>query len=230
MARGVQLEELILRVRAATKQSLAPNHGINTRDALIERLNRLQETLIEEYEWEHLRVSREVSFPANTRFQTLPDDMTYEGIQQVWAPYGSAWREISQGITPVEYSTYPVGRVGSYVERWRVDGADPRQMEIWPVRDTPVTLILYGALAPKRMVQDADVSMLDGNLLVLLAAAEILAQRGAEDATVMQGKANTLLERLLKRQRSHKSGPFVLGGGLRAGRLRNPRPGLDYIP
>jgi hypothetical protein len=103
------------------------------------------------------------------------------------------------------------------------------QMEVWPVPAQAGFLRVIGRRALKPLVDDTDVSTLDGTLLVLFVAADILARQKSEDARVKLTAAQRYLRNLARRQTANKRTPFILGGGM-ISTSRLPRPGLDYIP
>ena len=84
---------------------------------------------------------------------------------------------------------------------------------VWPIPDRAATLRLTGRRTARRLLDDNDLSELDGNLLVLFAASDLLARQGSEDAQLALGKAQRLLRQILVRQDSDKDRPFIIGGG-----------------
>jgi len=92
------------------------------------------------------------------------------------------------------------------------------------------TLRINGRRALSAMVADADYSTLNGSLIGLHVAADILARNKAEDAKVKMNEAQRLLRNLARRQTANKRKPFVLGGGIPSSWAQQLRPGIDYIP
>jgi hypothetical protein len=62
------------------------------------------------------------------------------------------------------------------------------------------------------MVNDSDVAMLDDNLIVLFAAAEMLARAKSDDAQGKMSAANELFTKL--KGSGIKNDVFVMGGGM----------------
>ena len=73
MARGVTLGQLITDLRSEIGHSLSPALGKNTRDVLINILQRNQRRLWEDYAWPFLRVEKDVTMAAGQRYYDLPD-------------------------------------------------------------------------------------------------------------------------------------------------------------
>lgn len=231
MARGVQLSQLIRDVRAEVGRSLDVAHGVNDRDALIHHINRVQRTLAMAHDFEHLHVRRNVALGAGTRYYAFPSELDFEQVQETWVDYGSTKLSVDYGVGADEMAAYDsdADERSWPVRRWMVDADNPSQFEVWPIPDQAGTLNMYGRRVITDMVADSDTSILDGDLITLNVAGEILARNKAEDATQRLNLANALLNRILARQRAHKrSSVLVLGGGLR--RSRTLRPGIDYIP
>ena len=84
-----------------------------------------------------------------------------------------------------------------------------------------------------QLIADSDTCVLDATLIVLMAAAEILAQQKSEAAQLKLQKANTykrmMIARLGAQQRQMKSLSRD-GGDMQFDDQRRLTPWLDYVP
>jgi len=154
----------------------------------------------------------------------------FDSVNKVWVRHSSVWSPVVFGIGPDDYSLYNSEENFQSFPPLKWDyAADTNLLEVWPVPDQTGTLRIEGRRALAPLVNDADVCTLDSDLIILFAAAEALAERKSPRAQVAQAKAQNLLRNILRRQRSNKTEPFILGGG---GDSRSPalRVGIDYIP
>lgn len=218
MAAGWQLRELVSGLRAETGKSTNVALGVNEREALATRLRMTQELLVTQYDWPFLSTDRDVPLLVGERLYAFPADMTFDGVQSVKVRTGpgNSWLPVCYGIGSDQYNMLDTeaGATSWPVSHWRV--ADDA-IEVWPTPDRNCTLRLSGKRAVRPLREDADVCELDGNMLVLFAAADVLGRQGSEDAQLALAKAQKLLRSILVRQDSDKSRPFVIGGPVPAG-------------
>lgn len=231
MPTGVQLTELISDLRHECGHSATVAHGVNSRDQLAYILKRTQRLLADEHDWPALVAYRNVSLLDGVRYYAYPSGLNFERIGDVWVKETTVWTRLCYGIGPEHLSEYDSddGFKTWPPRRWQHD-TDTGQLEVWPVPDQAGTLRLRGQRALGAFVADSDTCTLDSTLIVLTAAAEILGRQKNEDAPLKLQMAQRLLVRLLARQRSDKTEPFVIGGDGDGHHTRPLRLGLDYIP
>jgi len=234
MARGVQLSQLVSDVRAECGHSLNAAQSVSTREKIQYLLRRTQTELFEAHEWPQLEVYRDVLLHAGDKTYDFPEDISFEHTARLHYLDGSEWVAVPYGIGDAEYSVYSTeyanpSRV-SPVQRWRFD-PDTAQFEVWPVPPVDGKVRIWGTKALAPLVKESDRCTLDGTMLVLFVAAEILARSRAEDAQVKLQKAQDLLRRLKTRSITNKSDIIVLGAvDPYSRRNQYRRPYLDYIP
>lgn len=216
MARGSTLGQLLDDLRAEVGHSLNPALGTNTRDVLINVLQRQQKRLWEDYAWPFLRVTRDVTVQAGLRYYNLPADLTFERVEMAEFKWGDRWYQLAYRIGREQLNQYDSDRdVRSWpVERW--DTTDDGRIEIWPVpaqngssTTGDGTVRLTGIRKLKTFVSDADTADLDDQLIVLYAAAEILARQKQADAPNKLQQAQAHYARL--KARTAKGDTFVMG-------------------
>ena len=107
----------------------------------------------------------------------------------------------------------PVWRWDYYLQ----DGSQIPQWEAWPIPATdaaPGTLEgavrIHGTQKLTKLVNDIDTCIIDGDLIVLYSAAEILAKMHSPDANAKLENANTLYTKL--KGRATPSENFTVGG------------------
>lgn len=179
-------------------------HNAAGRDAQVYKLQQTQHWLWQKHAWAHLRVRRTIDVQAGQRYYAPPDDLDIDRIFRIEVRYGQEWCELAPGIGSAEYSAYDSDLdIRSWpVERWQIFEDD--MIELWPVPADdadPTTLEgrlrLTGIRKLRPFIADDDVCDLDGDLIVLHAAASHLAASKAEDRQLVIDKAKDLELRLV---------------------------------
>lgn len=232
----MSLGEMLDALRIEARISQNPSHGLTLRDPHTYLLNRVQSDLFINFEWPSLKTSEILDVDPGQRYLAYPEGMTFETVQTIYAlqPSGD-YRPTVQGIGPTQLNerdpTDPTARQAP-IQRWDnyvppAGATEHNMFEIWPVPDVATKLYLKGSRAPTKLVNDADMSTLDGMAIVLHAAAEILAGQKAEDAALKLNKAQERVRMLKVRQSSGDNREWVLSGP--SGYPRAARRGIDYI-
>jgi hypothetical protein len=226
--RGQTLGELLSDLKAECGYSQNAAHGINNRETLVQILKRTQRRLWSDWDWMHLRVSRDTRLMAGERYYGCPDDLSYERIDAAEVKFGGQWKPLCFGINERQYSIYDprIDERSWPIERWDIaeDPAplSPGTIEVWPVPSDSGTapapgsddegwFRLTGIRNLRNLVVDADRCDLDGDLIVLFAAAEILSRDRKEDAQAKLQAANKLY--MMLRGNQEKNRTFNLGDG-----------------
>lgn len=214
MATGVQLRDLITALRVELGHSLNVAQGVNSKEALAGVLKRVQEQLYVEHEWPMLALHVKLATSQNVRFYSYPTEFDPEQVRKLFALVGSTWVPLEYGIAPEQYglSDPDEGATDWPPQRW-AHRPDLDQIELWPVPGSTDSLYVSGQAKLKPFLADSDVCTLDGTLLVLHSAAELLARNKAEDASLKLQQAGRLLNRLLAKQGAARRAPWIVGGG-----------------
>jgi len=223
MARGITLEKLIYNLRSEVGQSTNPAVSRSTRARFVAILNRVQRRLYADFEWPFLNISRDIQMQAGSRYYDFPDDIDMDRVVRIENKWGGTWQRVGNGITNKNLNEYdsdadvrsdPVWRWQYYLE----DGQDEPQFEVWPVPASNGVLStlegyvrVHGTQKLSDMVADADTCLLDGDLLVMYAASEILARLKSADAPAKLEGANSLYIKL-KGRGTPGTEPFKIGG------------------
>jgi hypothetical protein len=240
MPLGVPLLTLRRLLRAETGTSLNPLQGIAAQQTLDLILDRQQRELWDAYNWRHLRIYRDVPLAVNQGTYNYPTDLPFEQIITVWcAESSSRWKPLLYGISISMVP--PAGPPRGAPSRWdnvasvSVGGVTNPvgQLSVLPVPIAAGTLRLEGQAAINPLVNDDDKCVIDSQLLVLFAAAEVLANQKSEGAQMKLTKAQLYLRRLLANQGADKRVNYNMGGSQRFGNDPDKArltPYIDYVP
>jgi len=218
MARNQPLLKLLQDYRAEIRASGNAAHNSSVREQQVHLLQRTQEMLWDKHDWPFLRVERTFDVQAGQRYYDTPNDIVIDRVETLTVRYGEEWCRLADGISDQHYSVWDsdTDERSWPVERWQV--YEGEQIELWPVpADNANTTSLEGRIkvvgirALRPLVNDSDRADLDDRLIVLYAAAETLAARGAEDAGVKLQLAQQREASLIGNMSKIKS--FTLYGG-----------------
>jgi len=228
------LQDLVRGVRAESGKSLNTALGVAERDAIVYQLQLKQEFLYYDYDWPSLIDQEPVALAAGTRYYPFPTSIAYDFVNEVWCSEDNetSFFGVEYGIGPTQFNDTPVGGTSWPVCRWMLNGdtSGTQQIEVWPVPSQAGFLRVVGRRAITPLVADADYSTLNGTLLVLHVAADILARQKAEDAQVKLSQAAKHLRNIVRRQGANKQTPFVLGGGSDVSARMRPNRNLLWAP
>lgn len=229
------LDEMVAELRAEAGISQNVAHGVASLEPQKSLLRRVQEDLYLAHDWPHLKTEATKDVDPGTRYLELPTTFEFEGVEQVFVRDTSGrWTPIHYGITPFDYNEYdpeddersdPILRWQSYFQS--VDDVSTRMFEVWPLPQTATQLLFRGRRAILPLTAGDKTSTLDGPMIVLFAAAELLGRQKAEDAPIKLQRALDRLKWLKTRQRQPDTRQANMSGGNPAPALR---PGIDYMP
>lgn len=225
MRSGITLATLRQEVLIEARMSTTAGQAAMMPDRIRQLLNRFERDYATRFSWKSRRFEASMTIPAGTAVATLPGGMSFTMVSEVWCQSGSDWLPVAHGIGAAERSTYPSGTTGSPICRWEVQSADPQTFEVWPVSGQDEVLRFTAERAAGLMSVDSDPCVLDGDLLVLRTAAEILKPTDMKDAQDKARQAEELAFAIQTREAS--TAPVAVLSARPRPRLR---PGLDYIP
>lgn len=209
MSTGTNLAELLRRVRAEARHSVNAGAGLNADSTIREMIARVQRVEWMSFHWRHLRVRREITTAEGQYLYDWPSDLAYDRVVYGFVLWGQTWQRLEPGIGEGDYNSRAEGEVQDPPRRW--DYREGNQLELWPTPATAMTVRLWGIKALPPLVADADTAVLDDDLIVLLAAAELLAQQKAPDAQAKLTSANRVRAALLGNSNKNKVGSFLAG-------------------
>ena len=217
MARGIQLSQLVSDLRAETGRSQRVAVGTDTIDALKFRLQSWQEMLFDAYDWDHMRLFASTALSAGLRYYSMPSGMSDMRIDAVACEYNGQPIPIEKGIGFSEYIAYDsdADERADPVLRWDFarTSSTATQIEVWPIPASGnMTLWFKGRRDLPAFIADSDVCALDGLLIVLAAAADMLAAQESPGASRVAAKFEERL-RVLKARSKPNAPPIALGQG-----------------
>jgi len=245
MRLGVPLSQLRTELLAETFQSPTPAQTVNLTSFYNYQLARVQREQWNDIEWPHLKIWTDLAMVAGQRFYSYPPGVSFDSILRIWWPQGVNWIELAYGISPPVYATMGGENIQAWPpRRWQNRAQfDPgtmtttpaSQFEVWPTPppNQPYSLRIESNAPLNQLVADTDVAVLDATLLVLMAAAEILAQQKSEAASLKLQKAQAYKRMMIARLGAQQRGIRSLsrdGGDMQFDDYKRLTPWLDYIP
>lgn len=203
MARGQTLGQLMTAVRAEARMTTNAAAGLNSNENIRQVVARIYENLWDQTDWPHLEATFEIQLQAGQSLYGIPAGVRSERLSEKagYAYYPGDARRYpvrAKDIGWVEYNelepSIPTQRLDP-MRFWCIRPDD--MIEVWPVPATgwPTTqnsLFLRGIRNVEPLVDDADICELDGRLVSLFAAAELMGDKGQPKLA----QAQTLLGRL----------------------------------
>jgi len=246
--RYMTLAEMRDMLRDEANISRSVSHGVTQIDQQNGLLRRVQEDLYLNFDWPHLQATATKQLGMAQRYAAYPDTFDFEGIGEVWwaLDTDTEWKHIGYGIGAIELNDVDSdrGETQTNVKRWQnymqpaagdvTPPPDPpdtgdtnyNMFEVWPVPTDGGMVRFEGKRKLFPLDAEDKKSTLDGPLIVLHAAAEILARQKSEDASLKLQLGRERLRLLRMRQTVTDTRVSNLSGG---SSQRQLRPGLDYL-
>jgi hypothetical protein len=217
--RGSQFLTMLNMLRDELRRSTDPAVSSSDADGLKRVLNRNYEFLYTDYDWPILRrVCPSQLMAAGQFLYDVPDDLDAERIESVSCWFGGSPRPLERGIGFDQYSVHDTedDERSSPVTHWDMRSVDNAVMyEVWPCpNDDSQWVQFIGWRKFTRLVDDIDQCLLDDNLVVTFAAAEMLAAQGSADAENKLRAAQAMYARLRGRLRSAAKSYTLSDGGM----------------
>lgn len=220
MARGTAFSELITDLRNDLGRSPSASAGIDDLPGLKRAINRVYRMLYIQTDWKHLRKVFTVPLAAGQRYYDLPSGLNLERIEQTWVDWSSVRVELVAGIDQDDMNAFDsdadTPERNDPPQKWDVRWNDPSdQIEIWPIPATDTqTLYFRGIQDAPKLVNDTDACLLDDDLVIMFAAAQLAKRQKSADADDLLAAAQGFLNTLRGRMRVHKT-PVRMGLGQR---------------
>jgi len=182
MRLGVTFSDMVSDLRSEIGRSSDLGHGISDEPRLKRAINAAYFDLYDEYDWPHLnRVFDRVTMAAGSRYYDFPTGLDFTRVEQVRAWWNGVPTDIEKGIGTKEYATFDSDsdERSDPVLRWDLRYEDfasnATQFEVWPVPASANTTIEFkGAYKMSELVNDADVCILDAEIVILRAAIDLV--------------------------------------------------------
>jgi hypothetical protein len=216
MARGTSLSALRDMLRAEIGASSNVAMGVNTQDQYDHVLRRTQARLWADHDWSFGFIERDEPLLKNERYYAFDNDIDYDRISMASVKWGDIWRPMQAGITPELFNTFDsdAGETSTPAMRWQ--HYEGNQFEVWPVPSEHGQTLRFRAIKKlPPLLSPSDTAVLDDNLIVLFAAAELLGRSKAADAPAKLSQATSHYNKL--KGNSNKGDRFIFGGGVGSG-------------
>jgi len=216
MARGTSLSQLRDMLRAELGVSSNLGMGVNTADQYDHILARQQQRLWEDFDWPFGFIERDEQLQNDGRYYTFDNDIDHNRIVSAHVKYGDIWHPLEYGICPDHYNEFDSdeNETSEPALRWR--HYEGNQFEVWPVPSTSDQILRFRAVKKlPPLFENSHTAVLDDNLIVLFAAAELLARTKADDAPPKLAQATQLYNKL--KGNGMKDNRFIYGGGISTG-------------
>lgn len=181
-------------------------------------LNRVQEWLYDDFDWPQLIVREDVAMVAGTNLYTIPSNISIESVLSIHTKYAGAWCELDPGVPLECYAEFDSDEDERYTPARRYRQYDATRIEIWPIPSTAGVVAtkenyirIEGVTNYSPLSDDTDTAILDDQVIVLYAAAEILARK--KDADAQNKLAMARKRRLALSGKQSKKDTFSLAGG-----------------
>lgn len=230
MARGTSLTTLLVMLRAEAGHSTSVAAGVDNEAALIQKLQRTQQMLYDEYDWPFMMNEWPIHMQTSSRYYDFPTEVGFpgltvvnlEGTMEAWIDYSGKPILLTRGIGQEQYAQYnsnaTVPQTADPVRRWDIKRSNDNreQIEVWPIPASNTNILwLHGKKKLRPLVAASDVCDIDDIAIVLAAASEILARQKAADAPIVKAAAAARLAQLKGRTK----------GGTRMINMRGPSGG-----
>lgn len=215
MARGQLLSQLVSDLRSELGRASSVAVGVDDVPILKQKLRGVQEQLYDEFDWPFLRqVFPAINLQAGQRYYDVPDEMNLERIEEIACWYSGVPHPMHRGIGFEEYSAYDsdADERADPTLKWdiRWTGTEP-QIEVWPIPSSDdMTMQIIGLRTLKPLIENNQMSDLDGLMLVLYAAADLTEDDGTSKK--LQARADRRYQRM-KGRNDGGDGQFIYGGG-----------------
>lgn len=223
MALRTTLGEVIQAVRAECGLSTNTSRGIDHLDNIRQLIRRHQQTLAEDFDWQHLEIRRESDLSrkllqAGSRYYDFPAALNPLKISGAWVRSGSLWVEMNYGINYRSHDAYnpDTDERSDPPTHWGFIGAE--QFEVWPLPSTNGVangdneLGFTGQKKLEALTEDSSRLDLDDILIILMVSTEILAGQKRGEAAAIKGDAAMARLARMRGNLSSKT-RYVMGQG-----------------
>jgi hypothetical protein len=206
MALSAQFLTLVTMLRNELGRSSSVAVGVDDLSRLKHEINKAYETLADKHDWAHLRTTfAKTPLAAGQRyynFPTSPATLNHDKIEGAWAWWSDLPHPITRGISINDYAGFDstndqrADPVQKFDIRWTGSAI---QFEVWPLPSTNDQEIQFlGQRKVARLVNDADLCLLDDWLVVMSAAVPLIkdpqekrAKQIEADARLTDAKADS---------------------------------------
>ncbi|MBL4766288.1 MAG: hypothetical protein JKY94_00945 [Rhodobacteraceae bacterium] len=232
MATGTTLLNLRKKLRLETGGVASETQAKAVKDAHNNLLDRVQEWLHDDHDWPQLVTRTDIALVAGTKLYTISSPISIQGIRSIHTKYAGTWAPLLSGISPEHYAVYDSDEDQRHTPATRYRQHSATEIEVWPIPSTAGVvatkenyLRVEAVLDYVPITEDAHPCLLDDQLIVLYAAAEILGRKKDPDAQNKLALARK--RRLTLVGKSSKTDTFSLFAP--SGKTGTKRGGLNVV-
>ena len=232
MALRNTLTEVVEFVRQEARLSTNSSRGTDNLENIERLIKRHYTTLAEDFDWQHLVLKRNDSaarkvLSAGQRIYSFPASVNVLKIERAWVKHSGLWKPLEYGIGPDQFNAYDSDddERTDPVERWAFHDDD--EFEVWPLPATNGAangdgeIAFEGQRAIETLSSNSSRLDMDGIMVSLFVAAEILAGNGQKAAAEIKAAAAAARRDRMKMSLGDKS-KWTMGAG-QPGMTRRPR-------
>lgn len=218
--RRKQFVQLIADLRAELGKSTDPAVGVADLPSLKQTLARAYETIYDDFDWPHLRrIFAKKVLNAGQQYYDFPADTDYDRVERVVVWQGNIPIPAERGIDFEEYAVFDSTQDvrADPVQKWDVRDVDGHEMlEVWPIpASNGYSIQFRGKRRFQPLVNDADLCLIDDQLVVLTAAVELAPRGKLADAQLKLAALQSRYNRM--KGRAKASSPTIRVGMGRTG-------------
>lgn len=210
---GDTLATLIEEVQYELVQVASPAAGQNFREHIKARIRREYRRLYDEHDWPDLIDWVAMTTSAGQRYYDFPAGASLDTTLAIHQKFGNIWSDpIERGVDPTLYNAFDSDanvRVDP-IQRWRAKGT---QVEFWPMPASALPLVFVAKRAFVPLVNETDRSLLDTDLVVLNAAAQLARRYNDQEAALILARATARMDTLKSRKSRGALKANFAGGG-----------------
>jgi hypothetical protein len=227
MARGTQFSALVTRVRNESGRASEVSLGTSDSEMLKSLVNRVYKTLYYRYDWPFLRtVFPKKAIVAGSRYYDMPANLDVERVEQAKCWFNGIAYNLEKGIDIEDYNIWDPDNDerSDPILKWDyryVEEQSAEQIEVWPLPGSAQEMQFIGIRRVTTLVNDQDTCLLDDDLVVLYAAAEVCAAEKREDKDIKAQAAKSHFDYLTGQMRKAVGGRYRLGLGVESERPNN---------
>lgn len=201
MAFGAQFSEIKEAVRRRLGYSTHPSHAPSQLGIIEETINSVYVQQCDRVSWRHLRKWFDPkAVQAGQRFYDFPEGMGFDDILRVELHGPNGITKLTRGIKSEDLARLnpSADQRQSPPEKWQLVWNNGRpQFELWPLPERSEGNVMFrGYVATPKLVNEGDICLIDDELVVLYATAElgpsekkkILAAQAKDRANVLRAK------------------------------------------
>lgn len=216
--RGATFASLISDLRDELRRANTPSASPDDEGSLRRTINRVYRTLYLKHDWDHLKkLFPKITLNAGQRYYDVPTGLEFDRILEAKVWWNGSALPVERGIEFSDYEVYnpELNERTAPIVKWDVRWMTTKeQLEVWPLPDTTAQYFqFHGLQRIDPLVSATDKCLLDSDMVVAFAAAELLKAQKSDDADAKLQMANELYRTLTIRAGAAGGKSYQIGVG-----------------